>query len=72
MLAGERASVCLSAEGYVAVPGLLCGERQAPADVGLTVVYVVHSTYYVITCRGCSNMIGRTYQTTAKALDHIR
>lgn len=30
------------------------------------------STYYVVTCRSCSNMIGRSYQTTAKALDHVR
>ena len=40
--------------------------------VGLSVVCVAHSTYYVMTCRGCSSMLGRSYQTTAKALDHIR
>lgn len=53
-------------------PALSTHGDKPPMGVGLIAACMCDSTYYVMTCRGCSNVIGRSYQTTAKSLDHIR
>ena len=30
------------------------------------------STFYVVSCKSCANVVGRVYKTTAANLDHIR